>query len=231
MNLEALMKVLVTESGVHPQGVEMLRRHFQVDYRESTTDAELEGLIGDYDAMERGELRDHAAFNCCFPTVHDPSQAPSGRHTGLLSRHVPYDLKDGGPERWYNYRFKEEIIDRCVATLQRYAPNMNEDTILWRAITTPVDTENKFSNMVHGSYKQGLYHPLQMGIFRPNEECSSYRTPVKNLYVAGSSTYPGGCVIWGAGYNAANAIAEDYGIQKWWSEPEMVKRARDHGYI
>ena len=191
----------------------------------------VESLIEDYDAMERGELRDQAAFNCCFPTVHDPSQAPAGRHTGLLSRHVPYELKDGGPKRWYDYHFKEKLMDRFVATLQRYAPNMNDDTILWRAITTPVDTENKFQNMVHGSYKQGMYHPLQMGIFRPNEHCSSYRTPVKNLYVAGSSTYPGGCVIWGAGYNAANAIAEDYDIDKWWPEPEIVKRARENGYL
>ena len=96
----------------------------------------VESLIEDYDALEQGEMRDQAAFNCCFPTVHDPTQAPPGRHTGLLSRHVPYELRDGGPERWYNYKFKEELIDRCVATLQRYAPNMNNDTILWRAITT-----------------------------------------------------------------------------------------------
>ena len=45
------MKVLVTESGVHQRGVDMLRKHFDVDYRESTSDEELEKLIGDYDAI------------------------------------------------------------------------------------------------------------------------------------------------------------------------------------
>ena len=113
-------------------------------------------------------------------------------------------------------KFKEEIVEQYLATLSRYAPNMNKDTILWRYLSTPIDIENKFLSMVEGSYKHGLYNPLQMGIFRPNETCSRHRTPIKNLYVAGSSCYPGGCVIWGAGYNAANAVAEDLGLEKLW---------------
>jgi hypothetical protein len=54
---------------------------------------------------------------------------------------------------------------------------------------------------------------------------------VKNLYVGGSSVAPGGCVIWGSGYNCANAVADDYGIQKWWSEPKMVTEALNNNYI
>ena len=190
-----------------------------------------EELIDDYDAINRGEVRDKACFNCCFPSVHDPSQAPQGRHTGILSRFVPYRLKEGGAERWYDMKFKEEVMEQYLSTLQKYAPNMNKDTVLWKYISTPLDVENKFLSMVEGSYKHGLYNPLQMGIFRPNEHCSRHRTPVKNLYVAGSSCYPGGCVIWGAGYNAANAVAEDLGIDKWWPEPEAVTRAREGGLL
>jgi len=190
-----------------------------------------EELIDDYEAIYRGELRDKACFNCCFLSVHDPSQAPPGRHTGLLSRFAPYNLKEGGAEKWYNLKFKEEVIGQYLTTLQKYAPNMTEDTILWKYISTPVDVGNKFLDMVQGSYKQGLYHPLQMGIYRPNEECSRYRTPVKNLYLAGSCCYPGGTVIWGAGYNAANAVADDLGIDKWWSEPEIVAKAREQGLL
>jgi len=189
-----------------------------------------EELIDDYEAIYRGELRDKACFNCCFPSVHDPSQAPPGRHSGLLSRFAPYNLKEGA-ERWYSIKFKEDVAEQYLKTLQKYAPNMNKDTVLWKYISTPIDVENKFVNMVEGSYKQGLYHPLQMGIFRPNEECSQNRTPVKNLYLGGSSCYPGGTVIWGAGYVATNAIAEDLGIDKWWSEPEMIAKARKEGLI
>jgi hypothetical protein len=38
-------------------------------------------------------------------------------------------------------------------------------------------------------------------------------------------------VIFGPGYNCSNAIAEDFGIEKWWSEPEFVTAARAGGFI
>ena len=127
-----------------------------------------EELIDDYEAIYRGELRDKASFNCCFPSVHDPSQAPPGRHTGLLSRFAPYKLKEGA-EKWYSMQFKKEVTEQYLTTLQKYAPNMTRDTVLWTYLSTPIDVENKFLDMVEGSFKQGLYHPLQMGYFRPND--------------------------------------------------------------
>jgi phytoene dehydrogenase-like protein len=83
--------------------------------------------------------------------------------------------------------------------------------------------------MVKGSFKQGLYHPLQMGYVRPNEECSNHRSPIKGLYMGGSCTYPGGTVLLACGYLAADAVCEDLGIKKWWPEPEMIKKAREKG--
>lgn len=188
-------------------------------------------LMEDYEAIYRGEIRDKACFNCCFPSLHDPSQAPPGRHTGLLSRFTPYKLKEGGAERWYDMKFKEEIAEQYLSTLQHYAPNLTKDKLLWKYISTPIDIENKFINMVQGSYKQGLYHPLQMGVYRPNDQCSNNRTPVEKLYLGGSSCYPGGCVIWGSGYNAANAIVEDIKIEKWWPEAKIITNARNKGLI
>jgi phytoene dehydrogenase-like protein len=187
-------------------------------------------LMDDYDATFRGQVREKAGFNCCFPTVHDPTQAPPGRHTGLLSRFTPYNLEKGATQ-WHDYSFREHVAEQMLKTLQKYAPNMNKDTLLRKYLSTPLDIESKFVNMVQGSYKQGLYHPLQMGIFRCNEACSRNRTPIKNLYLAGSSCYPGGTVIWGAGYGAANAMAEDLGLNKWWSEPEIITNARKKGYV
>ena len=185
-------------------------------------------LVNHWEAIRRGELVD-GGFNCCFPSVHDPTEAPPGRHTALISQHAPYELKKGGAEAWYKIR--EQHADRCVATLRKYAPNINEDNILWRYIATPLDIENKFADMVKGSIKQGAYLPLQMGYLRPNEECSHHRTPIKNLYLCGASTFSGGCVIWGPGYNAANRIAEDLGIKKWWPKLQIVTRAEEKGLL
>jgi len=186
-------------------------------------------LVSHWEAIKNGETCEDKGFECCFPTVHDPSQAPAGRHTGLISQMAPYELQ-GGAERWYGFKFKEEQTAKRIERLSKYAPNL-KDSVLWHSVGTPLDTENKFLDMVKGSYKQGAYLPLQMGFNRPNEFCSQYRTPVKNLYVCGASVHPGGMVIWGAGYNAANAIAEDMGIEKWWPEPDCVKKAREKGTL
>lgn len=184
-----------------------------------------------WDLMEKGELPKTAGYIACFPSVHDPYQAPPGRASGLLSQMAPYALKNGGADGWLRYKFRQEIADYQLATLQKYAPNITKDKVLWWNITTPADIQNKFANMVRGSYKQGMYHPLQMGYLRPNQECSHNTTPIKNLFVGGANVWPGGCVIWGPGYNCANTIAEVCGIQKWWKEPAYITEARNKGYI
>ena len=187
-----------------------------------------EDLIRHWEAINNGETCEDEGFECSFPSVFDPIQAPPDRCTGLISQMAPYDLKDGGSDRWYNYKFKEEQMVKRLEILSRYAPNI-KDSVLWHSFYTPLDIENKFLDMVRGSYKQGAYLPLQLGFNRPNEFCSGYRTPVKGLYMCGSSCHPGGMIIWGGGYNAAGVIADDLGVEKWWSEPEIVTKARERG--
>jgi phytoene dehydrogenase-like protein len=191
----------------------------------------LDDLKNHWDAMGGGELPANAGYNCCFPSIHDPYQAPAGKASGLLSQMAPFDLKDGGSERWLNRKFRQEQAERMRAILEKYAPNMTKDKVLQTYITTPADIQNKFANMVKGGYKQGQYHPLQMGYLRPNQECSRNVTPIKNLYLGGASAYPGGLVVWGAGYNCANTVAENLGIQKWWAESKLVTDSRQAGYI
>lgn len=148
----------------------------------------------------------------------------------MLSMMAPFGL-EGNPEKWYSYTLKQGIAEQFVATVQKHAPNITPETVLWHYVATPLDVHNKFIDMVEGSIKQGAYAPLQMGYLRPNEECSLNRTPVKNLYVGGASCHPGGLIILGPGYLAANSIAEDLGVEKWWSEPEIVTRARQRGML
>jgi phytoene dehydrogenase-like protein len=188
-------------------------------------------LRHEWDMMATGELPEKAGYIACFPSVHDPYQAPPGRASGVLSQMAPFELKDGGSEKWLRFRFREQIADYQLATLEKYAPNITKDKVLWWNITTPADIQNKFANMVRGSYKQGQYHPLQMGYLRPNQECSHNVTPIKNLFVGGAGVWPGGCVIWGPGYVCANTVAEECGIEKWWKESEIVTKAREKGYI
>ncbi len=188
-------------------------------------------LIKEWEMMATGDLPETAGYIATFPSVHDPYQAPEGRASGLLSQMAPYELKDGGHDKWLKYNYRKEIAEYQLRTLEKYTTNMTRDKTLWWNITTPADIQNKFANMVRGSYKQGQYHPLQMGYLRPNQECSHNVTPIKNLFVGGAGVWPGGCVIWGPGYNCATTIAEECGIEQWWTLPDSVIKARENGYI
>lgn len=187
-------------------------------------------LLAEWEAIAKGEVNRKPGFNCCFPSVHDPKQAPPGKCTGKISRMAAYDLKEG-KDKWLRYEFRQEQAEACIEVLRRYAPNLTPDKVLWSYVSTPVDIEAKFPDMVKGSIKQGAYLPLQMGYQRPNDDCSMNRTPIGNLYLGGSSCNPGGLVTFGAGYVAANTVAEDLGIKKWWSEPECVVAAKAKGTI
>jgi phytoene dehydrogenase-like protein len=191
----------------------------------------LSDLTSYYDTMAKGEVPAKTGMTCTFPSVHDPYQAPSGKTSAYVSQMAPFDLKDGGSDKWYSRDFKAQRAEEMISLLEKYLSNFSRDKIIETYMTTPVDIQNKYVNMVKGGYKQGAYHPLQMGYLRPNQDCSNYTTPIKNLYVGGASVAPGGMIIWGPGYNCANTIAEDHGIEKWWKEPEMVTKAREEGYV
>ncbi|MEM3510435.1 MAG: NAD(P)/FAD-dependent oxidoreductase [Nitrososphaerales archaeon] len=181
------------------------------------------------DEARQGKLT-RIVGNATCPTLFDNTQAPIGMHTALFENpYTPYDLVDIGEEGWDRVRL--DYLERCLNLWQEYAPNLSNKNILKAAAYTPLDIERKLSTMVKGSIKHGAYIPTQMGYFRPNMKCSSCRTPIKRLYVGGASTYPGGLITFGPGYNAVNAVAEDLGIEKWWKEPEYITKAREKGYI
>ena len=179
-------------------------------------------FMNHWEAVKKGEVPAQSGFNCSFPSVLDPLEAPPGFTTGLISELAPYELKNGGVKKWHDYKFREEHARQLMETLRRYAPNITDENVLATYIATPLDHENKLWDMKKGGIKQGAYLTLQMGPFRPNEYCSHHRTPIKKFYVNGSCCYSGGTVIFGPGYLAANAIAEDLGIKKWWKVPAVA---------
>ncbi|OGQ80149.1 MAG: hypothetical protein A3F90_12660 [Deltaproteobacteria bacterium RIFCSPLOWO2_12_FULL_60_19] len=188
-----------------------------------------EDLLRQWQQMEQGKLDAKAGFHCSFPSAHDPSQAPPGKCTGLISQMAPYAL-DGKAGNWLDLKRKEKEAEHRLEILERYAPGTREK-VLWMAVSSPADTENRFLDMKEGSIKQGAYLPFQLGYLRPNEDCSDTRTPIPGLYLGGASCHPGGLVILGPGYLAANAVADDLGLDRWWKEPEIVTKARAKGIL
>jgi phytoene dehydrogenase-like protein len=179
--------------------------------------------------IEAGRLPETAGAVTCT-TVHDPLQASKGPygplHTLRWESHVPYAL---GGQAWDDV--KQAYADRCFERWARCAPNLRESKVLFNFVYSPLDIERRLTTMQRGSIKHGAYTSTQMGYLRPSEDCSSYRTPVGGLYLAGASTYPGGMVVLGPGYNAARVVAEDLGGRVWWTAPDYVVRAREKKYL
>jgi phytoene dehydrogenase-like protein len=160
----------------------------------------------------------------------DPLQAPVDIFPGVSVARwetlAPYELNDGS---WQDRA--EGYADEIWNTWQEYAPNLAQAKVIRRYTYPPTYIEQKLVNMVRGSFKHGAYILTQMGYLRPNIDCSSYRTPIKNLYLGGASTYPGGMVLLANGYNAAAVVAEDLALNRWWPEPDFVVEARRAGLV
>jgi phytoene dehydrogenase-like protein len=54
----------------------------------------------------------------------------------------------------------------------------------------------------------------QLFFMRPVAGWAKYRTPLRNLYLCGSGTHPGGGVMGAPGYNAAREILKDFASPK-----------------
>lgn len=167
-----------------------------------------------FDRIHEGRLPERLAGNGACMTLFDPTHAPAGKHTAFWWPWAPYAL-DGDPGNW-DVR-GEEIARVMLEQWRRYAPNLDERTVLGTFLFTPRDIERHCVNMVRGSHHVGAYLPTQLGAARPVPQLGRHRAPIEGLYLCGSSSHSGGSVSASPGYNAANAIAEDLAIERWWN--------------
>lgn len=147
------------------------------------------------------------------PTVHDPGQAPPGRHTAFVWQLTSFALRGTS---WDTE--KTALGDRLLQRWREYAPNMGGANLLARFDYSPADIERTNPSMVHGSAVHGDIAPDQMGVFRPVPGYP-YAMPVDGLYLCGGSTHPMGGIIGACGRNAATVVADDLGVERWWRLP------------
>jgi phytoene dehydrogenase-like protein len=177
-------------------------------------------LLAHWDAVAAGkiDLNDFGGHSTCESLLDPTLSDRPGRYVSMFQIHAPYDLEGG----WMNRR--EEIQEAMLSKWRKAAPNLTPDNIIDTSMEDPEEIEIRFPQMRRGSIKHGDYSPLQMGCFRPSQECSGTDTPIEGLYVCGVSTYPGGLVLGGPGYLGANKVAEDLGVQKWWKPTSEMER-------
>lgn len=139
----------------------------------------------------------------CFPTVHDPSLAPEGKHVATIDvNSQPFHLRE---DTWDD--IKDKRADQVVTQLETYFPGLS-GLIEHRQVLSPLDME-RVMGLTGGHALHGDMSPHQMLFMRPARGWAQYRTPLSGLYLCGAGTHPGGGVTGANGRNAAREVLRD----------------------
>ncbi len=152
-----------------------------------------------YDDAKYGRFSRKPYIDMIIPTLVDPSMAPPGKHViSCFVQYAPYKL---APElgSWDDQReaFGDAVVDRIA----EFAPKIR-DSILFRNVQTPLDIE-RTTGLSEGNIFQGELSLEQLFFNRPVPGHARFRTPVRDLWLCGSATHPGGGIMGANGRIAA----------------------------
>ncbi len=152
-----------------------------------------------YDDAKYGRFSRKPYIDMIIPTLVDPTMAPPGKHViSCFVQYAPYKL---APElgTWDDQReaFGDAVIDRIA----EFAPNIRE-IILHRNVQTPLDIE-RTTGLTEGNIFQGELSLEQLFFNRPVPGYARFRTPIRDLWLCGSATHPGGGIMGANGRIAA----------------------------
>ena len=158
-----------------------------------------------YDDAKYGNFSRRPYIDIVIPSLTDPSVAPPGKHVlSCFVQYAPYKLRPG--LNWDDQ--KEAFGNNVIDTIAEHAPNIR-DIILHQQVLTPLDLEREFG-LSEGNIFQGELSLEQLFFLRPVPGWAQFRTPIKNLYMCGSATHPGGGIMGAPGRLAALEILKDF---------------------
>lgn len=175
-----------------------------------------------------------------LPTSLDTTLAPPDMHVAqLFVQYAPYNL-DPSVGSWEDEGFKRAFARRVYSLIDDKAPGFSDSILgafcmpslflsgwsqtLPKPITphhaiqhnteedllSPRDLERVFG-LHGGSIFHGALSLHQLAYTRPAPGFSSYRSPLRSLYMCGAGTHPGGGVMGAPGRNCASVVLGDLG--------------------
>ena len=160
-----------------------------------------------YDDAKYGRWSRKPYIDMIIPTLVDPGMAPPGKHViSCFVQYAPYRL-DPSLGTWDDNReaFGDTVIDRIA----EFAPNIR-DIIVGRQVLTPLDME-RMMGLTEGNIFQGELSLEQLFFNRPVPGYARFRTPIRDLWLSGSSTHPGGGLMGANGRLAALEVLKARG--------------------
>jgi prolycopene isomerase len=160
----------------------------------------------DYEYNSDLQIESEETFGICIPTLLDYSLAPENKHVISLICPIPYNYKENwgaeNGERGSSYeKLKNETMNRLIKTAERIIPELSKHIVFSEA-ATPITLERYTENYKGAAYGwASTVGQSGLGRLQP-------KIPVKNLYLAGHWTSPGGGTLTVAlsGRNIAKVI-------------------------
>ena len=146
-------------------------------------------------ATYNGKLVDRPFVLFSQPSRFDPSRAPGGKHVGWAYCHVPHGSR-------------ADRTDAIEEQIERFAPGFRE-SILARHRMGPGQLQDYNPNYIGGDINGGQLDIFQL-FTRPTRSLTPYRTSNPTVYLASSSTPPGGGVHGMCGFHAARVALRDH---------------------
>ena len=167
----------------------------------------MEDMERAYDDAKYGRWSRRPYIDMIIPTLVDPAMAPPGKHViSCFVQYAPYRL-DPTLGTWDDNReaFGDTVVDRIA----EFAPNIR-DIIVGRQVLTPLDIERTIG-LTEGNIFQGELSLEQLFFNRPVPGYARFRTPIRDLWLSGSSTHPGGGLMGANGRLAALEVLRGRG--------------------
>ena len=157
-----------------------------------------------YDDWKAGHFSADPFQDMMIPTMIDPTMTPPGKH--FMSCFVQYAPPRIEGRDWTDAD-RDAFGKTCIDQIETYAPGF-KDSILHVEVRTPRELEAEVG-LTEGNIFQGELTFDQLLFNRPVPGYAQYRSPIKDLWICGSSTHPGGGVMGAPGRNAAAEILRD----------------------
>lgn len=157
-----------------------------------------------YDDWKAGHYSADPFQDVMIPTMIDPTMTPPGKH--FMSCFVQYAPPKIEGNDWTDAD-RDGFARTCLDQIEAHAPGF-KDSVLHYEVRTPRELEKEVG-LTEGNIFQGELTFDQLLFNRPVPGCAQYRSPVRDLWICGSSTHPGGGVMGAPGRNAAAEILRD----------------------
>ncbi|QYK42095.1 MAG: NAD(P)/FAD-dependent oxidoreductase [Paracoccaceae bacterium] len=164
----------------------------------------IEGMERAYDDWKAGRFSRDPFQDVMIPTMIDPTMTPPGKH--FMSCFVQYAPPKIEGHDWTDAD-RDAFGKTCIDQIEAYSPGFR-NRILHVEVRTPRELEAEVG-LTEGNIFQGELTFDQLFFNRPVPGYADYRTPVRDLWLCGSSTHPGGGVMGAPGRNAAAEILRD----------------------